>query len=152
MGDFSKKKKNCFAPLCLSLGLKKPGDFTVSEGHRYPLVSINSLRSSVRDRARVHHRRPTGPGSTLPNSRILTDRACRGGCRARFVTEGRLALWCPARVERAWPFSGSQHGRCEHGRFLVSSTGGAWPRGGALRCCRREKRRRRIEERREERF
>jgi hypothetical protein len=24
--------------VCVSLGLKKPGDFTVSEGHRYPLV------------------------------------------------------------------------------------------------------------------
>ncbi len=28
------------APPCVSLGLKKPGDFTVSEGHGYPLVSI----------------------------------------------------------------------------------------------------------------
>jgi hypothetical protein len=41
MGDFSKTinffKKNCFAPFCLSLGLKKPGDFTVSEGHGYPV-------------------------------------------------------------------------------------------------------------------
>ncbi len=25
--------------MCLSLGLKKPGDFTVSEGHGYPLVA-----------------------------------------------------------------------------------------------------------------
>jgi hypothetical protein len=44
MGDFStnfrnkiffkkKKKKGCFAPLCVPLGLKKLGDFTVSEGH-----------------------------------------------------------------------------------------------------------------------
>jgi hypothetical protein len=45
MGDFStnfrnkkffrkkEKKKNRFAPLCVPLGLKKPGDFTVSEGH-----------------------------------------------------------------------------------------------------------------------
>jgi hypothetical protein len=24
--------------VCVSLGLKKPGDFTVSEGHGYPLV------------------------------------------------------------------------------------------------------------------
>jgi hypothetical protein len=45
MGDFSKtinfekkKKKLLCAFVCLSLGLKKPGDFTVSEGHRYPLV------------------------------------------------------------------------------------------------------------------
>jgi hypothetical protein len=28
-----RKKKGCFAPLCVPLGLKKPGDFTVSEGH-----------------------------------------------------------------------------------------------------------------------
>jgi hypothetical protein len=49
MGDFSKtinlnkkKKKLLCAFLCLSLGLKKPGDFTVSEGHRYPLVEINA--------------------------------------------------------------------------------------------------------------
>jgi hypothetical protein len=28
---------------CVSLGLKKPGDFTVSEGHRYPLVTIITL-------------------------------------------------------------------------------------------------------------
>jgi hypothetical protein len=35
-----------------------------------------------------------------------------------------------------------QHGRCEHGRSLVPSTGEAWPG--------REKRRRRTKERREE--
>jgi len=35
------KKKLLCAFLCLSLGLKKPGDFTVSEGHGYPLVVIN---------------------------------------------------------------------------------------------------------------
>jgi hypothetical protein len=48
MGDFSKtinlkkkkKKKLLRAFVCLSLGLKKPGDFTVSEGHGYPLVLI----------------------------------------------------------------------------------------------------------------
>ncbi len=28
------KKKGCFAPLCVPLGLKKPGDFTLSEGIR----------------------------------------------------------------------------------------------------------------------
>jgi hypothetical protein len=27
-------KKGCFAPLCVPLGLKKPGDFTVSKGIR----------------------------------------------------------------------------------------------------------------------
>jgi hypothetical protein len=47
------------------------------------------------------------------------------GCRAGSVTEGRPALWSPPRVERARPFSGSQHGRCGHGRSLVPSTGGA---------------------------
>jgi hypothetical protein len=35
-----KIKKACFAPLCVPLGLKKPGDFTVSEGHRHPLVKL----------------------------------------------------------------------------------------------------------------
>jgi hypothetical protein len=35
-----KKKKGCFAPLCVPLGLKKPGDFTVSEGHGHPLVEV----------------------------------------------------------------------------------------------------------------
>jgi hypothetical protein len=30
----TKKKKGCFAPLCVPLGLKKPGDFTVYEGIR----------------------------------------------------------------------------------------------------------------------
>jgi hypothetical protein len=94
--------------------------------------------------------RPTGPGPTLPNFRISTDRARRGWCRVGSVTEGRSALWSHARVERARPFSSSQHGRCGHGRSLVPSTGGAWPGRGAPRCYRGEKRRRRIEERREE--
>jgi len=80
------------------------------------------------------------------------------GCRAGSVTEGRPALWCPTRVERARPFSGSQHGRCGHGRSHVPSTGGTWlGRGasktwlgrGTLRCCRREKRRRSTKEKRE---
>jgi len=43
MGDFSTnfqnkkflKKKGCFVPLCVPLGLKKLGDFTVFEGHRH---------------------------------------------------------------------------------------------------------------------
>ncbi len=35
---FKKFFKGCFAPLCVPLGLKKPGDFTVSEGHGHPLV------------------------------------------------------------------------------------------------------------------
>ncbi len=37
---FKKKKKKCFAPLCVSLCLKKPGDFTVSKGHGYPLMGL----------------------------------------------------------------------------------------------------------------
>jgi len=53
MGDFSKKinkfikkrkkkeKKLLCAFVCVSFGLKKPGDFTMSEGHEYPLVKIN---------------------------------------------------------------------------------------------------------------
>jgi hypothetical protein len=32
------KKKLLCAFVCLSLGLKKSGDFTMSEGHGYPLV------------------------------------------------------------------------------------------------------------------
>ncbi len=106
---------------------------------------------SVCHRARVLHRRPIGPGPTLPDSRISTDRVRRGECKAGSVTEGRPALWSPARVERAQPFSGSQHWRCGHGHSLVPSTGGAWPGGGVLRCCMRKKRRRRrTEQRREE--
>jgi hypothetical protein len=37
----NKNKISCFAPfVCVSLGLKKWGDFTMSEGHGYPLVYI----------------------------------------------------------------------------------------------------------------
>jgi hypothetical protein len=50
MRDFSKtinlkkiKIKLLCAFLCLSLGLKKAGYFTVSEGHRYPLVMFKSF-------------------------------------------------------------------------------------------------------------
>jgi hypothetical protein len=49
MGDFSKfknlkkkKKKLLCTFVCVSLGLKKPGDFTMSEGHGYPLI-INMI-------------------------------------------------------------------------------------------------------------
>jgi hypothetical protein len=35
-----KKKKGCFAPLCVPLGLKKPGDFTVSEGIRLQMFKF----------------------------------------------------------------------------------------------------------------
>jgi hypothetical protein len=47
VGDFSKtinlrkkKKKLLCAFMCVFLGLKKPGDFTVSEGHGYSLVYL----------------------------------------------------------------------------------------------------------------
>jgi hypothetical protein len=33
--------------VCVSLGLKKPGDFTVSEGHRYPLVLYNESKHDI---------------------------------------------------------------------------------------------------------
>ncbi len=33
-----KKKKLLCTFVCVPLGLKKPGDVTVSEGHGYPLV------------------------------------------------------------------------------------------------------------------
>ncbi len=134
---------------------------TVFESHGHPLVyTINSLRLSVTELGSVtkgrpspawHSRTPgfpsTGPAVGVPG-RVRHRRPagslvpCMGGT-------GTAVLWFPARVVRARPFSGSQHGRCEHGRSLVPSTGGAWPGGGALRCCRR-KRRRRTEERREE--
>jgi hypothetical protein len=43
--NYSKNKISYFAPLCVSLGLKKLRDFTVSEGHGYPLVYLyNRLR------------------------------------------------------------------------------------------------------------
>ncbi len=36
----NKNKKLLCAFVCLSLGLKKLGDFTMSEGHGYPLMKI----------------------------------------------------------------------------------------------------------------
>ncbi len=42
-----KKKKGCFAPLCVPLGLKKPGDFTVSEGHGHPLNIFSALSGGL---------------------------------------------------------------------------------------------------------
>ncbi len=89
--------------------------------------------------ARVRHKRPTGPGPAFPDSRISTDRARRGGCRARSVTKGRPALWSPARVERARPFSGSQHGGSV-----------AWRRSAALLQAREEEEEDRGEKRRRE--
>ncbi len=145
-----------------------------------PLLSLLHYKftTSIRDGARVHHRRLTGPGLALPDSRISTDRARRGG-----------AGLGPS--QKAGRLSGPLHGWNGHDRSLVPSTGGAdtavlwflaraergleeeccaatgerrrrtekkreeekrrvWPGGGALRCCRREKRRRRTKERREE--
>ncbi len=57
MGDFStdfrhkkikklKKKLLLCAFVCVSFGLKKPGDFTVCEGHGYPLVIYNCVKES----------------------------------------------------------------------------------------------------------
>ncbi len=57
MGDFSadfrhkkNKNKNKLVVLCLCVcvslnkyGLKKPGDFTMSEGHEYPLVYLYNI-------------------------------------------------------------------------------------------------------------
>jgi hypothetical protein len=59
-----------------------------------------------------------GRSSPARHSQIFTD-------RAGSVTKGQPALWSPARVKRARPFSGSQHERCGHDRSLVPSTGGA---------------------------
>jgi len=82
----------------------------VSEGHGHPLVyTINSLRPSVTELGSITKGRP-GP---------------LWGCRAESVTEAQPTLWSPAWVERARPFSGSQHGWCEHGRSLVPSTSSA---------------------------
>ncbi len=40
---FKNKKKLFCAFVCVSLGLKKPGDFTMSKGHGYPLVILNKF-------------------------------------------------------------------------------------------------------------
>jgi hypothetical protein len=54
MGDFSKtiiffyKKKLLCAFVCVSLGLKKSRDFTVSEGHGYPLVFLKHKPNDIR--------------------------------------------------------------------------------------------------------
>jgi len=61
----------------------------------------------VHDGARVHPRQPIGLGSALPD---FHRPGSSWGCRAGSVTEGRPALWSPARVERARPFSGSSTG------------------------------------------
>lgn len=96
------------------------------------------------------------------HSRIFTDRARRGvpgrvrhkrpaGSLVPYTGEmGTTVLWFPARAVQARLFSGSQHGRCGHSRYLVPNTWGAWPGGGALHCCRWKKRRRRTEEKRRE--
>jgi hypothetical protein len=70
---------------------------SVTEGRLGPAQHSRSSGSSQKaDRARPgthgvrdRHRRPTGLGSALPDSRISTDRARRGGCRVGSVTEGR---------------------------------------------------------------
>jgi hypothetical protein len=58
-GGLFKKKQNKFlkkllcAFVCLSLGLKEPGDFTVSEGHRYPLVYLRQEKI-IQDVMSIH--------------------------------------------------------------------------------------------------
>jgi hypothetical protein len=44
-----KKKSLLCAFVCLSLGLKKTGDFTSSEGHGYPLVYIEQVTQLIVD-------------------------------------------------------------------------------------------------------
>jgi hypothetical protein len=67
IGDFStnfrhktlkkKKKKAAFPPLCVPLGLKKPGDFTVSEG-----ISLGFWG----DRFGVKEKKKAGTGGLCP--------------------------------------------------------------------------------------
>ncbi len=58
--------------------------------------------------------------SGIANIKNRLSGPCTGGT-------GTTVLWFPARAVWARPFSGSQHG-------------GAWPGGGALRCCRKPNR------------
>jgi hypothetical protein len=58
----------------------------------YGRTGLRVVVTSVCDGARVRHRRPTRPGSALSDSRIFTDRAHHGGCRAGSVTKGRPGL------------------------------------------------------------
>jgi hypothetical protein len=57
--------------LCVSLGLKKPGDFTVSEGHGHPLVELVTKVKPYTNSFEVHPR--------LSNSRHPVDGALVGG-------------------------------------------------------------------------
>jgi hypothetical protein len=50
---FKKKKKGCFAPLCVPLGLKKPGDFTVSEGIRLQIFRFFGGGFGVKERKKA---------------------------------------------------------------------------------------------------
>jgi hypothetical protein len=106
---------DCVVPLAFSKSKAKFADVAgVDEAKQDFMEVVEFLKKQfllfICDEAWVRHRRPTGPSPALPDFWISTDRARRGGCWAGFVTEGRPALWSPARVERARPFSGSQHG------------------------------------------
>ncbi len=72
----------------------------------------------------VTERRP-GPAQNSRTLGFWLTGPAVGVCWAGSVIKGRPALWCPARVEWARPFSDSQHRRCEHSHSLVPSTGGA---------------------------
>ncbi len=103
------------------------------------ILYINSLRPSVTSVTELGSVTEGRPGPAR-HSRTSTDQARRAGCRAGSVTEGRPAFWSPARVERARPFSGSQHGRSV-----------AWRRSAVLLQAREEEEEDRREKRREER-
>ncbi len=100
----SAHKHLTFIPYALANVVEDEGDFTVAEGHGHP------LRPSVCDGARVRHRKTTGPGPELPDSRISADRARCGGAR-------------PGPSQKARWLSGPLHGWNGHGRSLVPQPG-----------------------------
>jgi len=73
---FKNKKKLFFAFLCLSLGLKKPGDFIVSEGHGYPLVNTKldmSLGGQLGRRGKIDEKCPS---TQLPLMNLKYGKGC----------------------------------------------------------------------------
>jgi hypothetical protein len=77
----------------------------------YGRTGLRVVVTSVCDGVRVRHKRPTGPGPALPDSRVFTDWARHGGCRARSITEGRPGLeWylftSTIQIRRLWRSSG----------------------------------------------
>ncbi len=96
--------------MCVSLGLKKPGYFTVSEGHEYPLVLyINSCSSSVRpsDTTILCFNSPTESARAVGQFRVLIRWQNRPG-QSDGRTEGQLVGWTDFR-RRAF-FSEEGHG------------------------------------------